>query len=150
MAACATKSSSIDAFQALTKFPSKETSLSLTHASYVKEHIPELAKNDCGYWTLTLRVPIPKDIICPTLTSSTYTITYSTAKHHRVGVVQSHILLGLPGSGEIPAGISTKLHAHQDAMIRLSSTQGIKNYDAQGEWSQFTERQQIPLNVRIV
>jgi len=148
----------------LTNFPFEDTCLSLTHASYAKQPIPELANNDCGNWTLTLRVPIPEDIVHPTLTSFSYTINYSTANHQGASIVQSHILLGMPESGAIAAGISTVLQNGKyldgaaitpqtfdgTAIIRLSSVQGIKNHDAQGQWSHFTDRQQIPINIRIV
>ncbi|OJA14010.1 hypothetical protein AZE42_13080, partial [Rhizopogon vesiculosus] len=155
--------SSIDTIQASANFPLEDTCLLHTHASYSKQPIPELVKNDHGNWTLTLNVPIPEDMVHPTLTSFSYTIKYSTANHHWASVVQSHILLAVRGSEAIPEGISADsgesyrggITVAQQTfggtpIMRLSSVLGIKESDAQGQWNHFIDSQQIPFNVRIV
>lgn len=136
-----------------------------THASYSVQPIPELISNEDGNWTLTLNVPIPQDEVHPTLTSSSYTIKYSTANDHWASVVQSNVLLATTESQEIPEGISTGLNTNgsyrggitvmpqtlegADTMC-LSSVLAIKKNDLQGQWNHFVDRQQVILNVRIV
>ncbi|OAX37867.1 hypothetical protein K503DRAFT_857097 [Rhizopogon vinicolor AM-OR11-026] len=152
--------SSIDTIQASANFPPEDTCLLHTHVSYSKQPIPELVKNDHGNWTLTLNVPIPEDMVHPTLTSFSYTIKYSTANHHWASAVQSHILLAVRGSEAIPEGISADSGESgitvaqrtfgDTATMRLSSVLGIKESDAQGQWNHFMDSQQIPFNVRIV
>jgi hypothetical protein len=132
-----------------------------THASYSKQPIPELVNNECGNWTLTLNVPIPEDLVYPTLTSFSYTIKYSTANHIWASVVQSHTLLAEAGSKAIKEEISVNTNGHYHdgvtpqtfggaATMRLSSARGVKESDPQGQWNHFRDSQQIPLNVRIV
>jgi len=80
-------------------------------------------------------------------------------------VIQSHILLALPGSKAIPAAMNGDLNTngkYRDgitvspqtfegtATMRLSSILGVKESDVQGQWNHFRDVQQIPLNVRIV
>jgi len=80
-------------------------------------------------------------------------------------VIQSHILLALPGSKAIPTAINGDLNTngkYRDgitvspqtfegtAAMRLSSILGVKQSDVQGQWNHFRDVQQIPLNVRIV
>jgi hypothetical protein len=144
---CASTPSSIDTIQASANFPPDDTTcLVHTHASYSKQPIPELVNNDYGNWTLTLNVPIPDDLVHPTLTSFSYTIKYSTANHNRASVVQSHILLAVAGSKAIREEISVNTNGHYHdgvtvtpktfggaATMGLSSAQGVKESDPQGQ-----------------
>jgi len=128
--------------------------------------IPELVGNNCGSWTLTLDIPIPEDMVHPTLTSLSYMTKYSTANDHWASVIQTNILLVTAESEAIPKGITTDLN-HIDGSYRggitvvpqtredsvtmcLSSVPGVKENNLQGQWNHFVDRQQIPFSLRIV
>ncbi|KAG1723570.1 hypothetical protein EDB19DRAFT_350301 [Suillus lakei] len=156
---------STDTIQASTTFPPKDTRAIHTHASYSVQPIPELVSNDCGNWTLTLNVPIPEDMVHPTLTSVSYTVKYSTASDHWASVVQTNILLAATESQAILEGISMDLNTNGSyrggitvvpqtregaETMCLSSVLAIKKNDLQGQWNHFVDRQQITLDVRLV
>ncbi|KAG1782418.1 hypothetical protein EV702DRAFT_1064195 [Suillus placidus] len=74
-------------------FPSEDISETYTHASYSNDSIPELVSNDQGNWMFSLNVPIPDEMVYPTLTSLEYTIKYGRANGQDTSMIQTSILL---------------------------------------------------------
>lgn len=132
-------------YHASATFSPKNTSLVHTHASFSNQPISEFISKNCGNWTLALDVPIPEDLVHPTLTSLSYTVKYSTANDHLACVVRSNILLATTESEEL----SDKKTSEATAVC-LSSVLGIKPNDLENQWNHFVDRQEIPVNARIV
>ncbi|KAG1855097.1 hypothetical protein C8R48DRAFT_835700 [Suillus tomentosus] len=132
-------------YHASATFSPKEISLVHTHASYSNQPISEFISNNCGNWTLALDVPIPKDLVQPTLTSLSYTVKYSTANDHLACVVRSNILLATMESEQLGDKKTSEATA-----VCLSSVLGIKANDLENQWNHFVDRQEIPVNARIV
>lgn len=132
-------------YHASATFSPKDISLVHTHASYSNQPISEFISNNCGNWTLALDVPIPKDLVHPTLTSLSYMVKYSTANDHLACVVRSNILLATTESEELGDKKTSEATA-----VCLSSVLGIKANDLENQWNHFVDRQEIPVNARIV
>jgi hypothetical protein len=147
-------------------FPPEDINATHTHASYSKQPIAELANNDHSNWTLTLNVPIPEDIVHPTLASLSYTVKYSTANDQLASAVQTTLILTSEDSA-IPDGIAVDqpnsailFHygagtgfAPQNvdgaAALCLLSMPASKPCEQPGQWNHYLDRQQISPSIRI-
>jgi hypothetical protein len=148
-------------YSASANFPPEDTIPVHTHASYSNQRFAKLISDNCGNWTLALDVPIPKDMIHPTLTSLSYTTKYSTANDQLPCMVRSNILLAETESEEPEHSVITDANTdHHDinvvpqtskgATVMLSSVLGIKANDLGNQWNHFVDRQHIPFNICIV
>jgi hypothetical protein len=90
----------ITQYSSSANFPPEDTIPVHTHASYSNQRFSKLISDNCGNWTLALDVPIPKDMVDPTLTSLSYTTKYSTANDQLPCMVRSNILLAASESEE--------------------------------------------------
>jgi len=147
-------------------FPREDINATHTHASYSMHPITELANNDHSNWTLTLDVPIPEDIVHPTLTSLSYTVNYSTANDQAAAAVQTTVML-TSEDDTIPDGIAidqpnSTVPFHHGAgatfapqnldgaaALCLLSVPATKPCEQPGQWNHYLDRQQISPSIRI-
>jgi hypothetical protein len=142
--------------------PKVETVTQQTHVSYHNEPISELKQNDHGNWSLCVSVPVPSNIINPTLTSLVYVIKYATTHDNGNSTVQSDIVLT---ATKCPEGItfkSTDLGIYRngsaygpkmvkdESVLLLSTAPGVKCNGGNAQWSHYIDHCHLIPNVRIV
>lgn len=153
-------------------FPPEDTSETYTHASYSKEPIPELVNKDQGDWMFSLNVPIPDEMVYPTLTSLEYTIKYGTANGQGTSMIQTSILLtkapdssSYVDSARVLDGITTdspRISMYRTGVgfppemldgvptMCLLSVPAVKENCCTNQWNHFIDRQQFLPHVRII
>lgn len=153
-------------------FPPEDISETYTHASYSKESIPELVNNDQGNWMFSLNVPIPDEMVYPTLTSLEYTIKYGTANGQGTSMIQTSILLTKSSnsssnvdSTHVLDGITIntpKISIYRTGVgfppqtlngvptVCLSSVPAVKENCNTSLWNHYVDRQQFLPHVRII
>lgn len=90
-------------------FPESETTSRTTVASYHEDPLPGISKTPSAFyhhgasWKLTLPIPVPADILNPTLSSLRYMVKYATKSDDGNSTVQTDIVLS---TKDVPAGVS--------------------------------------------
>jgi hypothetical protein len=111
----------------------------------------------------SLHIPIPSDLINPTLTSLIYVIKYATSHENGNSTVQADIVLTTRAS-DIPAGIifnPADLGFYREASsygprmvdndlaLRLSMVPAVKCNAGTSQWSHYVDDRHLIPNVRI-
>jgi hypothetical protein len=151
----------ISVTQAPIVYPPKFTGLTYTYASYDEEKIPELAKNDHNCWSLCLEIPIPREIVKPTLTSLAYGIKYATTDDDGNSTVQvDTVLTTAPRKQGIivdsaDLGIYREKLGYGPGMLdeksatSLSTVSAVKCNDRSAKRSYYVDHRRLSPNVRF-
>ena len=137
-----------------------------TTASYHNDPLPGISKTPSAFlhhgasWKLTLPIPVPTDILKPTLASLRYMIKYGTRFDDGNSTIQSDVVLSLKN---LPGGVS-KLGGDEDGLVSVyrpvdsgyaprivddeSSTalvtvSAVKCNGGSEQWSHFVDGQEI-------
>jgi DNA segregation ATPase FtsK/SpoIIIE-like protein len=146
-----------------TIFPPGKVEIRHTSASYHAETIPELKHNDHDTWSLSLSVPVPTDLINPTLRSLVYIVKYATTHDNGNSTVQTDVALT---TKSCPAGIILGSPAHksvyrsgpgygprmidQNLALCLSTAPAVKCNGGNAQWSHYIDHHHLLPDVRIV
>jgi hypothetical protein len=153
-------------------FPPDDINETYTHASYSKESIPELVNNDQGSWMFSLNVPIPDEMVYPTLMSLEYTIKYGTTNGQGTSKIQTSILLtktsnsssdvdstrvldgittNTPNTSIYRAGVGFPPQMLNGVpTVCLLSVPAVKDNCHTSQWNHYVDRQQLLPHVRII
>lgn len=153
-------------------FPPEDISETYTHASYSNESIPELVNNDQGDWMFSLNVPIPDEMVYPTLTSLEYVIKYGRANSQDTSMIQTSILLAKASdsssdvdTARVLDGITTdtpKISIYRTGVgfppqmldgvptVCLLSVPAVKENCHTSQRNHYVDRQQFLPHVRII
>src|ERR1700761_4917952 len=85
------------------KYPLKTSGQTRTYASYNQQPVPELTNQDHGSWNLCLSIPVPDQLVKPTLLSLVYAIKYATTWDNGSSTVQTDVILT---DKQAPHGVS--------------------------------------------
>jgi hypothetical protein len=146
--------------------PQVETKTQRFYTWHREESVQALAQNDHPSWLYSLHLPIPSDLINPTLTSLVYAIKYGTTHDNGNSTVQTDVVLtSLPSDrsghdGTImfdPAdlGIYREGLAYgprmvdDDLALRLSMVPAIKCNGGSSQLSHYIDHRHLTPNVRI-
>jgi hypothetical protein len=144
--------------------PQVETKTQQTYAWYREEPVQSLAKNDQDSWLASLYIPIPSDLINPTLTSLVYAIKYATTHDNGNSTLQtdlvltnratdrcaSVILLNSADLGIYREGIAYGPRMIDDDLAhRLLMVPAVKCNGGNNQWSHYIDYRQVIPNVRI-
>ena len=144
--------------------PQVETKTQHTYAWCRHEPVQELAKNDHDSWLASLYIPIPSDLINPTLTSLVYAIKYATTHDNGNSTIQTDLVLTtrptdrcatviLLDSADL--GIYREGLAYGPRMVdddlahRLLMVPAVKCNGGNSQWSHYIDYRQLVPNVRI-
>ncbi|KIM78294.1 hypothetical protein PILCRDRAFT_90686 [Piloderma croceum F 1598] len=144
-------------------YPPGKVGIKHTCTLYHTESIQELKHNDHDTWSLCLSVPVPTDLINPTLRSLVYIIKYATTHDNGNSTVQTDvalmttscltgITLGSPtakslycsGPGYGPQMID------RDLALCLSTAPAVKCNGGNAQWSHYVDHHHLLPDVRIV
>ena len=145
-----------------TIYPPGKVEIRHTSASYHAESIPELKHNDHDTWSLCLSVPVPTDLINPTLRSLVYIVKYATTHDNGNSTVQTDVALT---TKSCPAGITLgsphksvyrsgpaygpRMIDHNLA-LSLSTAPAVKCNGGNAQWSHYIDHHHLLPDVRIV
>jgi hypothetical protein len=147
--------------------PQVELKTKQTYTYYREEPVQSLAKNDHDSWLCSLHIPIPSDLINPTLTSLIYAIKYATTHDNGNSTVQADVVLttrahnrpdnldGIIMFNAADLGIYREGIAYgprmvdDDLALRLSIVPAVKCNGGNGQWSHYTDHRHLIPNVRI-
>ena len=143
--------------------PQVELKTQQTYAWYREEPVQSLAQNDHASWLCHAHIPIPSDLINPTLTSLIYVIKYATTHDNGNSTVQTDIVLTTQASDR-PAGIifnPADLGIYREGLaygprmiddnlaLRLSMVPAVKCNGGNNQWSHYIDHRHLTPNVRI-
>ncbi|KAJ8463268.1 hypothetical protein ONZ45_g17645 [Pleurotus djamor] len=111
-----------------------------TTASYHNDPLPGISKTPSAFlhhgasWKLTLPIPVPTDILKPTLASLRYMIKYGTRFDDGNSTIQSDVVLSLK-------------NFDRTALVTVSA---VKCNGGSEQWSHFVDGQELHPNIRLV
>jgi hypothetical protein len=143
--------------------PRVELKTQQTYAWHREDSVQSLAQNDHASWLCSVHIPIPSDLINPTLTSLIYVIKYATKNDNGNSTVQTDIVLTTKASDR-PAGIifnPADLEIYRegsaygprmiddDLALRLSMVPAVKCNSGNNQWSHYIDHRHLIPNVSI-
>ncbi|KAF4588113.1 hypothetical protein EYR38_010078 [Pleurotus pulmonarius] len=154
-------------------FPEPETTSRTTVASYHEDPLPGISKTPSAFlhhgasWKLTLPIPVPTDILKPTLASLRYMVKYGTKFDDGNSTVQTDVVLSsknLPGGvskigGDVdePADVYRAVKSGYAPRIvddgsgtALVTVSAVKCNGGTEQWSHFVDGQELRPNIRLV
>jgi len=135
-----------------------------THISYFQDPIPELTANGHDTWSLCIEIPIPSDVINPTLTDLDYIVKYATTNDKGDATVQADVAIT---STRCPVGVvletsdlviysQDKKAAYSPRVIDeelalcLSTAHAVKCNAGNAQWSHHVDHRHVGSHVRLV
>lgn len=142
-------------------YPFEEMGIERSFAKLTDQDIPELARSNRNDWTVTIAVPVPAELINPTIKELVYVVKYATTHDNGNAVVQTDTLLtdsnckvGLVTRGaevnvyHTRSGYAPRL-INGKAALCLSSTPAIKCNGGGVQWSHYLDHRWLTPNIRL-